>query len=122
MSKTPRTDVASSEFAGKEVSSIEAGTMWSLCRELETEPTNRNDAALELLRQIRDNEVNPQDEADKFLRDHVPSKLSAVTEAFRRQAANMAFVINHIQLLDVWYKKFTDELEQDREYVNQQIE
>jgi hypothetical protein len=80
------------------------------------------DDALELLRQIRDNEVNAQDEADKFLRDHVPSKLSAVTEAFRRQAANMAFVINHIQLPDAWYKKFTEELEQDREYVNQQTE
>jgi len=32
----------------------------------------------ELLRQIRDKEVNAQDEADKFLRDHVPSKLSEV--------------------------------------------
>lgn len=34
------------------------------------------DNALELLREIRDNEVNPQDEADKFLRDHQPSELS----------------------------------------------
>lgn len=32
--------------------------------------------AKELLREIRDNEVNAQDEADKFLRDHVPSELS----------------------------------------------
>jgi len=32
--------------------------------------------AIELLREIRDNEVNPQDETDKFLRDHQPSELS----------------------------------------------
>lgn len=32
--------------------------------------------AKELLREIRDNEVNAIDEADKFLRDHVPSELS----------------------------------------------
>ena len=35
--------------------------------------------ATELLREIRDDEVNAQDEADKFLRDHVPSELSKVT-------------------------------------------
>jgi hypothetical protein len=40
--------------------------------ELQAEQTN----ALELLREIRDDEVNAQDEADKFLRDHQPSKLS----------------------------------------------
>jgi hypothetical protein len=34
-----------------------------------------NDAT-ELLREIRDGEVNAEDEADKFLRDHQPSKLS----------------------------------------------
>jgi hypothetical protein len=33
------------------------------------------DEAIELLREIRDNEVNPQDEADRFLRDHQPSEL-----------------------------------------------
>ena len=33
-------------------------------------------AAKELLREIRDGEVNAQDEADKFLRDHQPSALS----------------------------------------------
>jgi hypothetical protein len=32
--------------------------------------------AKELLREIRDNEVLPRDEADKFLRDHQPSVLS----------------------------------------------
>jgi DNA repair exonuclease SbcCD ATPase subunit len=32
--------------------------------------------AKELLREIRGNEVNASDEADKFLRDHVPSELS----------------------------------------------
>jgi len=38
------------------------------------------DDAREVLREIRDNEVNPEDEADKFLRDHVPSELSKVRE------------------------------------------
>lgn len=37
------------------------------------------DAALELLREIRDSEVNAEAEADKFLRDHIPSQLSIVT-------------------------------------------
>lgn len=32
--------------------------------------------AKELLREIRDHEVNEADEADKFLRDHIPSELS----------------------------------------------
>lgn len=35
-------------------------------------------ASKELLREIRDSEVNAQDEADKFLRDHQPSELSKV--------------------------------------------
>jgi len=39
------------------------------------------DSARELLREIRDNEVNPQDEADKFLRDGVCSELSKCREA-----------------------------------------
>lgn len=38
------------------------------------------DSARELLREIRDNEVNPQDEADKFLRDGVCSELSKSLE------------------------------------------
>jgi hypothetical protein len=42
--------------------------------------TKQRDEAREVLRQIRDNEVNPEDEADKFLRDHVPSELSKVRE------------------------------------------
>ena len=42
--------------------------------------TEQRDEAREVLRQIRDNEVNPEDEADKFLRDHVPSELSKVRE------------------------------------------
>lgn len=32
--------------------------------------------AIELLREVRDGEVNPEDEADKFLRDGVLSKLA----------------------------------------------
>lgn len=38
--------------------------------------TEHLNAARELLREIRDNEVNAQDEADKFLRDGVCSELS----------------------------------------------
>ena len=34
--------------------------------------------AEELIREIRDDEVNPQDEADKFLRDHQPSELATM--------------------------------------------
>ena len=45
----------------------------------------RNEAR-ELLREIRDDEVNAQDECDKFLRDHVPSELSKVTEQRNRLA------------------------------------
>ena len=45
----------------------------------------RNEAR-ELLREIRDDEVNAQDECDKFLRDHVPSELSKVTEQRDRLA------------------------------------
>ena len=37
---------------------------------------DEHDKALELLREIRDDQVNAQDEADKFLRDHQPSELS----------------------------------------------
>jgi hypothetical protein len=37
----------------------------------------------ELLREIRDDEVNSQDEADKFLRDHAPSELSKMREAIK---------------------------------------
>ena len=46
-------------------------------------------AARELLREIRDGEVNAEDEADKFLRDHVPSELKKVKadlEAARKDA------------------------------------
>lgn len=52
--------------------------------------------ALELLREIRDDEVNAQDEADKFLRDNQPSKLSewqaeaARLSAEREHNANLA--------------------------------
>ena len=37
--------------------------------------------AEELLREIRDDEVNAQDEADKFIRDHQPSDLSLAISA-----------------------------------------
>jgi hypothetical protein len=45
-------------------------------RKLERE----RDEARELLREIRDGEVNPEDEADKYLRDHVCSELSKERE------------------------------------------
>jgi hypothetical protein len=37
MSNTPITDELAREFAGKRVSSREAGSVWSLCRDLERE-------------------------------------------------------------------------------------
>ena len=48
----------------------------------------RAEQAEELLREIRDGEVNPEDEADKFLRDHVRSKLSeAIARAEKAERA-----------------------------------
>jgi len=52
------------------------GTIWDHAKTLQRE----RDEAREVLREIRDNEVNPEDEADKFLRDHLPSELSKVRE------------------------------------------
>lgn len=42
-------------------------------------------------------------------------QLENAREAFGRQADNMAFVINHMDLPPQWYEKFTKELEEDRE-------
>jgi len=50
------------------------------------------DEAREILREIRDNEVNPEDEADKFLRDHVPSELSKVREQRDRLAEALRMI------------------------------
>jgi hypothetical protein len=90
MSETPRTNefkrtvgVPWWEFAGQ------------LERELAASQAGQANA-LELLREIRDDEVNAQDEADKFLRDHQPSKLSewqaeaARLSAEREHNANLA--------------------------------
>jgi hypothetical protein len=41
------------------------------------------DDARELFLEIRDDEVNAQDETDKFLRDHEPSELSKMREAIK---------------------------------------
>lgn len=52
--------------------------------------------ALELLREIRDNEVNAQDEADKFLRDHQPSQLAkwqALAEGLAAAIKNASTVL-----------------------------
>jgi signal transduction histidine kinase len=65
------------------------GTIWSECKRLQTQltaVTEQRDEAREILREIRDNEVNPEDEADRFLRDHVPSELSKVREQRDRLA------------------------------------
>jgi len=48
-----------------------------------TELEAQIEAIRELLREIRDDEVNAQDEADKFLRDHAPSELSKMREAIK---------------------------------------
>lgn len=42
---------------------------------------DRLDKAEELIREIRDDEVNAQDEADKFIRDHQPSELAKMRAA-----------------------------------------
>jgi len=56
---------------------------------------SERDEAREVLREIRDGEVNPEDEADRFLRDHVPSKLTTVTEQRDRlaEAVNAATIL-----------------------------
>lgn len=41
------------------------------------------EAIRELLREIRDDEVNAQDEADKYLRDHEPSELSKMRDTIK---------------------------------------
>lgn len=42
--------------------------------------TNEREEAMELLYEIREDTVNPQDEADKYLRDHKLSKLSTALD------------------------------------------
>jgi len=78
---TPETNalIATDQHQLEDDSYMPASTYWRMCdltRKLERE----RDEAREVLREIRDNEVNPEDEADKFLRDHVPSELSKVRE------------------------------------------
>jgi len=63
------------------------------------------DEAREVLREIRDNEVNPEDEADKFLRDHVPSELSKVRE--QRDAVTL-------RLGNTQERMFDAEMQRDR--------
>ena len=82
----------------------------SFCRKLERE---RNEAR-ELLREIRDDEVNAQDECDKFLRDHVPSELSKVTEQRDRLAETLIkcredSVCEQVRMEKCRYTKAADE-------------
>lgn len=46
--------------------------------------TKERDEAIELLREIRDDKVNSQDEADKYLRDHKLSQLSAALDTIEK--------------------------------------
>ena len=80
MSDTPETDHLENRLGT--AAEMSHPTLWAFARKLERE---RNEAR-ELLREIRDDEVNAQDECDKFLRDHVPSELSKVTEQRDRLA------------------------------------
>jgi hypothetical protein len=68
---TPETDAYKGTH---ETHRIKGKTIYGHAESLEREAELA--AAKELLREIRDNEVNPQDEADKFLRDHQPSELA----------------------------------------------
>jgi hypothetical protein len=55
MRNTPITDELAREFAGKRLSSREAGSVWSLCRDLErelAEVTKQRDALAEALKKI----------------------------------------------------------------------
>jgi hypothetical protein len=84
MNNTPETD------ARTYIPLIGASTVPSeFARKLERE----RDEAREVLREIRDNEVNPEDEADKFLRDHVPSELSKVREQRDRLAEALVEIV-----------------------------
>ncbi len=58
------------------------------------EVAKQNEAMRELLREIRGGEVNAQDEADKFLRDHEPSELSKMREAIQ-DAVGMLGLCRH---------------------------
>ena len=68
--------------------------------------TEHLNAARELLREIRDNEVNAQDEADKFLRDGVCSELSELKKQIAEKDAHIAALRSAVQhMLDrapVW--------------------
>jgi predicted nucleic acid-binding Zn-ribbon protein len=75
MNDTPETDGEWNRIACYDHPQFEQGIA-EFARKLERE----RDEAREVLREIRDNEVNPEDEADKFLRDHLPSELSKVRE------------------------------------------
>lgn len=53
----------------------------------------------ELLTEIRDNEVNPQCEADKFLRNHKPSKLSKLETSLRGAEEMLTIASEEIKIL-----------------------
>jgi len=55
--------------------------------------------ATELLREIRDGEVNAEDEADKFLRDPAPSRLSEVTAERDALDAEQNLALDYITAL-----------------------
>lgn len=57
--------------------------------------------AEELIREIRDNEVNPQDEAGKFLRDHQPSELSKARQELQDAVKRME-AVSQTELQRVW--------------------
>lgn len=40
--------------------------------------------------------------------------IEALKKALDRQADNMAFILNHVQLSDQWWHKFNNELAEDR--------
>ena len=79
MSDTPRTDSAQCEglLRGNAVPThvVHVTFARQLERELD-QLLERLSEAEELIREIRDDEVNAQDETDKFLRDHKPSELA----------------------------------------------
>jgi hypothetical protein len=100
LAPTPETDGEWNRIACYDHPQFEQGIA-EFARKLERE----RDEAREVLREIRDNEVNPEDEADKFLRDHVPSELSKVRE--QRDAVTL-------RLGNTQERMFDAEMQRDR--------
>lgn len=78
--------------------------------------------AKELLREIRDGEVNPEDEADKFLRDHAPSKLSEALATIARLEREKAEQYRELHGIAVTKDRLWSEACNERNDLRQRLE